>query len=503
MVIIQKTLSRFGSVLLSLVLVLSCMVPMASADYSSVGDAYRTANMWDWLMMIGNKVGSCTDYAAIVRVVTGISSSKVCGMSLDAYHHAHTIGHVGGVDENGSWYTLCTCYYCGETFRVYASDFEYSYIETNQVMGEDLGTTVISSDNTLSWSPVHDYTLVYADSAKTTGVYCRHHTASGSAPFSVTFNCSDYENGAKVTPSSGLASFTCYGVRFSYIGTAPVTGSYMLSYTPQYEFTVNRPDRLPYTDGAYWGKAGNYNAPTTQRTAGEEFTTSGTFAPVSMFEFTDIDIMGYAPVYKITPNNYDTLLANYGTNSRPGNVPGKYGILGNNSELIPVDTEYIVNESAKTVTNPVLGKVSKVSSWDYDYLTRTYSLTYTGGATASVTYGNEAVTIQEGGSAYTVYYLVPGSGFPPEAHVHSWTATVTNAATCTAPGSVSYSCSGCEETKTVDTLGHDWQVKETQEGYTLYECSRCQETKEEGTRLSAVLLPVLLLLPPCGPGLCR
>lgn len=482
---IQKTLSRFASVLLSLALVLSCMVPVSFADYSSEGDTWRNGNMWDMLMFTANNATSGFDWSGLVHVATGILSGKVCGYSPDKYHHSRTIGHVGGVDEYGR-YTFCTCYYCGYQFKIYSSDFEYSYLETSQVIGEDFGTTVVSDDNTLVWSPSHDYTLAYNNEIATHGVYCQHHT-SDVTPFSATFNCSSAESGVKLSPAPGLSSFTCYGVRFSFSGKTPITGSYMLTYTPAYEFTVKQPDHLLYSSDAHWGVAGNYNAPVYQFTAGTDISRSTSFSlynrvsgqNVTVSEYEKIDIMGYAPVFRITPNNNDELLELCGIGSRPGNIPGSYGILDSNNVLVPVDTQYIVDEAAKTLTNPVTGSVYAVNSWDYDYSTRTYTLACAGGVSVSVAYGDSAVTIEDGGSVYTVYYLVPGSGYTPEVHIHDWTPLITNEATCTAPGSVTYSCSGCSETMTevIPILEHDWQIKSETADSVLYECSRCKETR--------------------------
>lgn len=72
---------------------------------------------------------------------------------------------------------------------------------------------------------------------------------------------------------------------------------------------------------------------------------------------------------------------------------------------------------------------------------------------------------------------------------HTWEETSRIDATCTAVGSVEYTCSICDATKseTIAKLSHTWEVKETvddtldeegnvvTEGYTLYYCTVCNE----------------------------
>ena len=72
-------------------------------------------------------------------------------------------------------------------------------------------------------------------------------------------------------------------------------------------------------------------------------------------------------------------------------------------------------------------------------------------------------------------------------HKHTWNSgVVTTQPTCTKKGITTYTCTGCNKTKTeenVPALGHDYTVvvevvapTETEWGYTLYKCSRCTET---------------------------
>ncbi len=206
----------------------------------------------------------------------------------------------------------------------------------------------------------------------------------------------------------------------------------------------------------------------------------------------------YFPVFEILPalsSTGDT----YNTTTRPTSITGgNYGIVGDNNEITKVqDNSTIVNETNNTYYNPATGATVPIVDWSYDYSDRSYKVTMESGDTATITYGDENISITETNTSsgdtitnnYTIYYLVDGSGEAPTDCPHNWTETSTTPAACTVPGSKVLTCSLCSQTKTesIPALGHDWLVKQTvttqydetgqltQEGYTIYECSRCQE----------------------------
>ncbi len=189
----------------------------------------------------------------------------------------------------------------------------------------------------------------------------------------------------------------------------------------------------------------------------------------------------------------------YNINTRPTSITGgNYGIVGDNGQITKVeDNSTIINETNNTFYNPATGATVPIVNWSYDYSDRSYKVILESGDTATITYGDENITIQETTvtegdtitNNYTIYYLVDGSGsvIPPCAH--EWAETNTTPATCTVSGSKLLTCSKCQQTKTepLPVLGHTWQVKQTvttqyddtgqliQEGYTIFECSRCHE----------------------------
>ena len=163
---------------------------------------------------------------------------------------------------------------------------------------------------------------------------------------------------------------------------------------------------------------------------------------------------------------------------------------------------HIVNEDNGTVYNPITGDTTTYDEWNYDYSDRSYHFTDTStGDTSTVTYGDENITINEGGNTYNIYYLMDApdptptpspspspSPMPTPVHYHSYTDMITREATCINPGTRLYTClCGDSYTESIPALGHDWNVKSQvlttyddtgqilQDGYIIYECSRCGE----------------------------
>ena len=68
----------------------------------------------------------------------------------------------------------------------------------------------------------------------------------------------------------------------------------------------------------------------------------------------------------------------------------------------------------------------------------------------------------------------------PPAQVHNYEVSATQAATCTKPGSVTYTCTDCGDsyTETVPALGHDYAAADD-DGDTIYTCTRCGDTYSE------------------------
>lgn len=104
----------------------------------------------------------------------------------------------------------------------------------------------------------------------------------------------------------------------------------------------------------------------------------------------------------------------------------------------------------------------------------------------TVTYGDQNITITEGGNTYNVYYVTEYQA-PP--HTHTYSSTITRAATCTDPGVETFTCVDGDSTytKAIPATGHNWILKTeslteydeygelVQNGYKIYKCSVCGE----------------------------
>lgn len=91
----------------------------------------------------------------------------------------------------------------------------------------------------------------------------------------------------------------------------------------------------------------------------------------------------------------------------------------------------------------------------------------------------------------------PTSSTTPSTHTHKWNSgKITKAATCTAAGTKTYTCTSCGATKTekIPATGHAWDdgtvtvaPTETSDGVLLITCTRCKETKT--SRIPAIGYP--------------
>lgn len=118
-----------------------------------------------------------------------------------------------------------------------------------------------------------------------------------------------------------------------------------------------------------------------------------------------------------TENDSET----YNINTRVTNISGNFGTYDSSTQTIKqIDSHNIVNETDNSVYNPITNETYDMSSWTYDYSTRTYNVTYnitnegdtstTETKNLSITYGDENITVtDDDNNSETIYYLVPTS----------------------------------------------------------------------------------------------
>ena len=218
----------------------------------------------------------------------------------------------------------------------------------------------------------------------------------------------------------------------------------------------------------------------------------------------------YLPIFNIEPQNvYNFNSSNtsdtYNRGTRAASITGNYGIVNGSGTVEQIGTQSIVNETNNTYYSPATGQPQSFTDWSYDYSDRSYTLTTTEGDTTTVTYGDEYVTINEGGNVTNIYYITEvsngsgdsgnsggGSDSPATSHYHSYTSSVTTAPSCTLPGVRTYTCScGDSYTENIPATGHSWGIKtqvqteydengeKLTDGYTIYKCTVCGEEYKE------------------------
>ena len=433
--------------------------------------------------------------------VAGIMCESVCSTSPDQLHQATSVTDEFEKDPLGGKgsYTWATCTYCHERFKVYASDLQQSY--ENQV--EEMKKGKKPTQITLSGSfIIHAY-----DIWDGTGEVAKRNTSSSPSwkQFTTLPIGPESDNWGMILGlygfhSSSKSIFGLFDKTYDGFGTdrrwagfapnlvAPVSGTYRCLECLRYT------SKLEGKDGNISYKTENWNLGTFRhRSAGEVFKYSDSFMPYheGMRAFQTLTIDFFFPYYEVIP---DTAISNdtYAPATRPTSITGNYGIIGDNGQITQVtDNSSIVNETTNQFFNPATGESATIADWSYNYEDRSYTVTTETGDTVTVTYGDENITIVQGGDTYNIYYMVPGgSGTPgPDTCAHNWQETDKTEPTCVTAGKTVSTCSLCGKTKTdpLPAAGHTWVVERTvqtsyddegnllQQGYTIYQCSVCGE----------------------------
>lgn len=486
---------RVGQVF-SLALAVVLMIAMAIPAHADVSDAagYVVGEFWD--MMTGKEYDMYFDYW---KNFVGYLAGEECPSSPDKYHHGNVpVGGIGvfgsgGTDDNGK-FVWHTCDYCGEQFKVYASDLQQSY----DAQVEELPATGYNSAGRLIWHSYYGFSGSGFVLSNTSALYfidfSRLPYKRSSGALTERLELLSEEKCLKFSHfRSDSSSYYLYGA-VSFKLKAPISGTYFLMNTP---YCVSSGVK---TDGSLGSLSKDYSKGSSGHyLVGESFSTPSVKNHSSTTNYVSGVTYIYFPYYEIVPDSSidGTSGDTYNITSRPTSITGDYGIIGDNGQIIKVEGDKIVNETNNTYINPATGTTDTITDWSYDYSTRTYTLTLGGGTTTTVTYGDENVVIKEGDITYNIYYLVNGSGSEnpdpgpdvPGSCNHQWSETSTTPATCTVPGSRTLTCSLCNETKTetIPAPGHKWTIKQevkteydeegnkTQDGYTIFECSVCGE----------------------------
>ena len=434
-----------------------CLCPSGFAvDYTS-----EPSTFWD--RVIYNLVVSADNVPVFgdgLKTIAGSFSGDVCDLSEDGLHHTDTLqgANVTTGKEGTCAWPLCN--YCQENFAVHTSDVKAAY----DTYVTDLPAGSITSDNS----------LVYYLERTTNKITTDYYTSAIWV---------DNEHFVVERRDNSRPNFA---LNFFYEGISPVSGTYV--FDKNFSCVVKSSEGILYSNYIYdiW-KDGLYSS-------GTEFTFS-LYTP--RFDLVPGIFTFYVPSavpFYVTPlEGFDFTL--YNVNSRPASISGDYGIIGDNGTIIKSDTQYIINETNNTYTNPATGTTETITNWTYDYSDRSYNITTESGDTITITYGDENITIHEGDTVYNIYYVTEApddgdgdipSSLPPACN-HSYTSITTTVPTCEAPGLETLTCSKCGHsyTQKLPATGHTWTIKQTvateygedgnviQQGYTIYKCSIC------------------------------
>ena len=474
---------RIIPLFLSVVILFSVFTPISvSADYTN---SRENVSYWEGFLIRGVKGTSGTEWGGLIQGLAGKICGDICRTSDDSLHHADSIkGCKTGSDDKGM-YALAKCKYCGQSFKYYSDDLKQQY--NDAVSG--LPARGFKSDGSLLLKVPYSCIRMsprknYSDPAQ--------YVSFGTdwAPGTMSTSSIESYYGVPVDLTAGFGAVSCtfgdkenHTMYWRYYFSdfrAPISGYYQGVEVP-YSFSYISADgsgSFPfliskYQNSTYLGK----NALLISQGAFTGFECTA-------IKFHSTPFSAY--VFSVIP---DTLDEDYSPSGRVGSFNIDLTYTTNNNITNKVENTTIVNETNHTVYNPVTNTTTNITDWTYDYSDRSYTVTTDNSTTQTITYGDEYVTIKEGDTIYNIYYYVAQDQNPDQdtGCKHSYTSAVTTAATCEAPGLMTYTCSKCGDTYTekIPATGHTWQVKRTvkteydeagnvtQQGYTVYKCAIC------------------------------
>lgn len=383
-----------------------------------------------------------------------------CNVGFNSYvGHNHNWVKQGFGTDSGRKFTAYRCSVCGQFDRVYDDNVTGLYDESVDALPHEH----IDSSGGFYWTPTHDD--------------CTAEAAYGS---SVGYSYKQYYVNVV---SSGLEYFVAvdnYSKAADYTCLAPVAGFYTcVGNLAASHFRDGVSETINYDRSSYTVASGQ-----AIRIYTVHKRQTGTFIGYSYF-----------PTFRVLPSvmlDVGSSGTTYNIDSRPTSISGDLAYYDVSGALTLAPSTSIVNESDNSVYNPVTQDSHEITSWDYDYSSRTYNMTYEDDNSQTqnmtVTYGDENITINDAGTTYTVYYVT--NAIPESEHIHDYAETVTLAPTCTTAGTKRGVCSICNDTytETVPALGHAWNngtvLKNptcTTTGTTQYFCSRCETIENRTT----------------------
>ena len=332
-------------------------------------------------------------------------------------------GHHWHADFAASLYSVggvaipCSCQYCGMTYREYTNtDFTgQDVLDAYDDYVDTLPATGVDDAGYLYWVPEHigwACEISYGGSKYVATPYAGYTCGSNVPDFTWSEN-SDSMVVSLVVNSYWSYFSTQYRGNGRHLwrlsGEAPISGTYFVngSFPVNERWVVSSGDvststlvaTVSYGVHVSQGDTYTFDFSNREKAFGEANVVSAR-----------VELVG-RPVVRITPDlsidsTTDTI---YNINTRVTSIQGDYYYVEDGDVNI-IENQTIVNETNNTVFNPVTNITYDMSGWQYDYSTRTYNITTNEGDTVTVNYGDEYVTINEGGNTYNINYYIDNSG---------------------------------------------------------------------------------------------
>lgn len=488
----ESIISKTIGILIFLSVIFSCVSYPVSAALVPADGSLVPVDFGNWLMPVpsGSGVPSGGGGGMINIDIDGIDSdaywqevadgkwrlrnflrrlfdSDTCMLCPDSSGRHNFVDRFTEISGNAGHYYICE--YCGKSAGEVLIDSSYSdYVS-------ELPASSIDSTGAIIWRATWDDLIFKGEGDKVScqapggsQVFLQRDVYSYNGSYGVNF----IRSGSGISFQTSFSGW-CY-CSFRLCFTIPFSGLYSLIPGTSYHLESPCISKIGVTE---------YNPPLTlyeEKFESPPYYLAGEFRGNILFlsYLVSSNNLPYAylsgggtgwltfPTVKIVPvgGAYDISSAGttYNIDSRPTSISGDLAYYNTSGDLILAPVTSIVNEDNHSVYNPVTDTTYDMSSWNYDYSDRSYNVTTTTGDTVTVTYGDQNITINEGGDTYNIYYVMEYQE-PP--HEHTYSSEITTIATCTGPGLVTFTCVNCGDvyTQELQPIGHTYGHEVTKE----------------------------------------
>ena len=476
---------------------------VATYTCSHCGDTYTKA-----IPATGHKYTATIVEPTCTEDGTTTYTCSVCG---DTYtetapatgHSYNSVVTEPTCTEDG--YTTYTCENCGDSYTsdvVPATGHSYTSVVTEPTCTEDGYTTYTCESCGDSYTsdvvPAtgHSYTSVVTEPTCTEDGYTTY-TCESCGDIYTSDVVPAIGHSYECTEEDGDLVYTCKNCGDTYRETSMPTVNVELNVGETYSFSTENADITEVIDSdiatvTVHTNEGGYNA-VSSLTNGEYLIISGgkVLTDESSTYYSSWD--GAGTVYGLTCTSYSSSGSYEGYLWTITEVDGGYTVRNSDGLYLTItsgtrSSSLTLSETEQVIDISDLGSEFALS-YSGTYLDRyssTFAASYPGNVNENEKwelYKSEpasydiTITALSGGKTSTV---IGGTKYVVSVHEHDYVSEITSAATCTADGTVTYTCTGCGDsyTETIKAYGHDYECTE-EEGYYLYTCKNCGDSYTE------------------------